>query len=101
MTALTCPHCSAANNSGDAFCKACGMALPQVGAPRIVGKGDFAATTAGVSLQSDELRTQLKRSSSTLLIVAVIQTISAIAVYVILNSERDNLADPHAAQNAL
>jgi len=99
MTTLACPHCSSANNTGDAFCKACGMALPQPqNNPRIVGKDDTAATKAGVSLQADELQTQLKRSSSTLLVVAVIQTIASFLSYAITTSGDNNFNDRHAAQ---
>jgi hypothetical protein len=74
---LPCPHCGVANDAGGQFCQACGKALPSAvpSGPRILGAKDFATTSAGQKLQSDELVTTAKKAKGALLAVAIIQTI--------------------------
>lgn len=86
MTAIACPHCSAPNTAGVAFCAACGKALPSVNAagPRIVTSGAMASTAAGVKLQADELHKQAKKASGALLAVAIIQTLVGGFLFLVL-----------------
>jgi hypothetical protein len=74
---VTCPHCSAPNRAGAAFCESCGKALPTAApsTPRIVTDAQFATTGAGQKLQADELHKTAKKAAGALLAVAIIQTI--------------------------
>jgi hypothetical protein len=66
--AVTCPHCHGSSQPG-AFCEACGMALPKPvrTAPRVVeSTKEFAATTAGRELQSDDLHKQAAKAATPL-----------------------------------
>ena len=86
MPPLACPHCGAANAYGAAFCESCGKALPpplQAG-PRILYGDQAAATTAGVHVQADALRTQAKKAAQALLLVAVLTTLGAVAIGLIV-----------------
>jgi hypothetical protein len=85
---VSCPHCSAANPAGSAFCESCGKALPGAisGSPRVVTSGAVASTSAGLKLQSDEAHKQAMKAANALLAVAIIQTILGGVVYAIMAS---------------
>ena len=82
MSVVSCPHCAAPNSLGSAFCQACGKALPSPtpSGPRVVTKAEFATTTAGQTLQSDQLRQQVKKASCALLIVAIMQVLFGVLI---------------------
>lgn len=76
MNTIACPHCGADNPLNAAFCTTCGKALPDQAAgagPRIVEGDAVAGTSAGRSLQEEELRKQAKRAAGALLAVAILQ----------------------------
>lgn len=76
-TAITCPHCGAANVPEAAFCESCGKALPTGAAsgPRVVSATAMPATGAGRSMLSDELTKTMKRAATALMWVAILQTL--------------------------
>ena len=83
---VPCPHCGAANPYGAAFCESCGKALPppvQAG-PRVLYGNQAAVTSAGVHVQTEELRAQTKKASQALLLVAVLTTIGAALIAVVV-----------------
>lgn len=89
MTAVICPHCSASNVAGSAFCESCGKALPAAiaSSPRILSGASLAVTGVGQKLQSDELRKQLNKASGALLTVAILQTaFGALIVFALQNA---------------
>lgn len=79
---VSCPHCGAANPYGAAFCESCGKALPppvQAG-PRVLYGNQAAVTGAGLHVQTEELRTQTKKASQALLLVAVLTTLGGVLI---------------------
>jgi hypothetical protein len=73
---IACPHCGAANNAADAFCAACGKALPVASTgPRVVSADQTPLTAAGTQLVGDELVKQTRSAANTLLVVACLQLI--------------------------
>jgi hypothetical protein len=75
MTAA-CPHCmSEAPGAGD-FCADCGKALPTGSGPRILGAKEFATSTTGQAVQSDELKIKARAAFSLLLLVGIFQLIN-------------------------
>ena len=73
----SCPHCAAPNSGAAKFCTACGKAMPAAapGSPRVLKQAYFAASSAGQSLQLDELRKQSRRAVLTLGWLAGIQLV--------------------------
>ena len=73
--ATICPHCSASNPPGGAFCESCGHALPSAmqAGPRIVSDQANPTSTAATKLVGDQLVKQTKSAANTLLIVSIIQ----------------------------
>jgi len=69
-----CPHCSAVNEDGVAFCAQCGKALPELNPslPRIVAGNQVAATAVGQDLQADQLHRKAKQAFGALLAVAIL-----------------------------
>lgn len=85
---VACPHCGVANVYGAAFCESCGKALPppvQAG-PRVLYGNDTAATSAGVHVQTEELKTQAKKAAQALALVAGLTTLGAIVSAVVVFS---------------
>jgi hypothetical protein len=84
-----CPHCTAPITSGSNFCTGCGKAVqsaPSTG-PRIVGDNDIATSTAGSSLMIDELKKQMRKASTALFAVGIIQAIGAAIFTAIASSQ--------------
>jgi hypothetical protein len=74
LSAVTCPHCSAPNESGAAFCASCGKALPQSSAgPRVVTADNANSSAAAMKLVGDELQKKTKSAANTLLAVGILQ----------------------------
>lgn len=84
--AAPCPHCGAINPAGAAFCESCGKALPAAAptAPRVVTGDTLAYSSAGLTLQADELHKQAKKAATALAVVAVLTTLGAIIFAAIL-----------------
>jgi hypothetical protein len=95
---VICPHCSATNPSGSAFCESCGKALPPPvpSGPRVVGADDVAATSAGLTLQTGEAAKQAKKAANALLTVSILITFSAALILVLINvlKPRDDMPLP-------
>lgn len=79
---VACPHCSATQERPGRFCVSCGKALPDAnaGVPKVVAGPDLAASSAGRSLQADQLARELRTGWITLLVVGILQLVGAVAV---------------------
>lgn len=72
MSFTICPHC-AANTPVGSFCQSCGKAIESAAsAPRVVKGADIAKTSAGATLQSEQLEKQVRSASGALLAVAIL-----------------------------
>lgn len=76
-TMVMCPHCSAQNPAGVAFCESCGKAMPRgmPGGPRVLAADEVPTSSAATKLVGDELNTQTKSAANALLIVGIIQIV--------------------------
>jgi hypothetical protein len=86
MDTATCPHCGVANELDASFCISCGKALPgraEAGGPQIVEGSALAGTTAGQSLQEEELRKQSRKAAGALLAVAILQCLFGVLLLVV------------------
>lgn len=79
---VACPHCSATQERPGSFCTSCGKALPAAtpAGPKVVPASDIAASSAGRSLQADQLARQLRTGWVTLLVIGILQLVGAVAV---------------------
>jgi hypothetical protein len=76
MTAIACPHCQSSNPGENTFCESCGKALPRnSGGPRVVGGEAMPQSAAGQVLVGDELKKQMKKVFTTLLVVGILQVV--------------------------
>src|SRR2546427_4135973 len=77
MAVTRCPHCSAENHPSAAFCVSCGKALPGQDPlmPRVITESRAAKSELGKGLLSDELKKQLKKATTALLAVCILQLI--------------------------
>lgn len=87
-SAAVCPHCQSENPSANAFCEACGKALPRAGGgPRVVAGDVIPQSAAGRVLVGEELTKQMKKVFTTLLCVGILQVvIGGVLVAVVRNS---------------
>lgn len=90
VATVTCPHCGASNPTDSAFCESCGKALPTTvsAGPRVVEGAALPASAAGQELVGDELRKQVKKASTTLLVVGILQLVCGMSVIGILSQAR-------------
>jgi hypothetical protein len=85
--ANSCPHCSAENSPGAAFCGSCGKAMPMRGSgPRVVNADQLPASSAGVKLVGDELSKKTRKAANTLLIVGILQWVVGVGVVLLIAS---------------
>lgn len=89
-TMMTCPHCGASNPAGSAFCESCGKALPPPipTGPRVVTGAALPGSAAGHELVTDQLKKQVKRASTTLLVVGILQLVCGMSVVALLAQSR-------------
>ena len=88
MNAVSCPHCGAANAAGTSFCESCGKAMPQAsGGPRVIDEGELAGTSAGQSLQAEELRKKMRSATGALIAVAILMGIGILALPYLIESQ--------------
>ncbi|HLP86191.1 MAG TPA: zinc ribbon domain-containing protein [Phycisphaerales bacterium] len=81
---VACPHCGTGNLESAEYCDSCGRAIRVKNTvPRVATGATFAATSAGRSLQSEELEKKAKSASTTLFVVAVLQTLGAVLFFVL------------------
>ena len=94
---VNCPHCSAGNQSGSKFCESCGKALPEAApsGPTVVNPYQAATTSAGQSVQSDELKKRSNSAFGALLAVGIMQVVFGVIMYMMLKD--DPRVDPDAA----
>jgi len=94
MAMAKCPHCGAENAEGSAFCAGCGKALPSATptGPRVVTGEAMAATSAGRSVQEDQLRKQAKQACIALFAVAVLQVLAALLLSSVLRESNPRAA---------
>src|SRR5882724_2828592 len=74
---IACPHCAVSNTDGSSFCVSCGKAVPSAArtGPRVLGGQDLAASTAGQSVQLDDLARQIKPAVKTLFWVGLLHAV--------------------------
>lgn len=91
-----CPHCGELNPAGAAFCESCGKALPAAATtgPRVVSAGTAGATAAGHQLLEEDLRKQMKKASTALLVVAILQAIFGPVALMIMKRQAEQEAGP-------
>ena len=77
MPINTCPHCQSDENTFDAkFCISCGKAIESLSTePQIVDSKNLSSSQVGQTIQKTELEKTIKKSSSALLAVAIIQLV--------------------------
>jgi hypothetical protein len=82
---IACPHCGSASAPNSQFCEICGKALPSETAtgPHVVGADEIARTGLGQQLQGEELQREIKKASSALLWVAILQTAASLFVFIV------------------
>jgi hypothetical protein len=97
-TNVSCPHCGASNPAGAAFCESCGKALPTMGAtgPRVVSSDAAPATSVARGLLEDDLKKQMKKASTALLIVAILQAVFGPVALMLMKSKAEQEAGPGA-----
>jgi hypothetical protein len=98
METVICPHCGEATASDSAFCEACGKAVPSArpAGPRVVDDRSLATTGAGRALVGEQLHQSMKRASTALLVVAVLQTIFGPIMLMIQKRQMEEAAGPGA-----
>lgn len=96
--AVSCPHCAASNPLDAAFCESCGKALPSVApaGPRVVTAESAPATSAARAMIEDDLRKQMKKASTALLIVAVLQAAFGPVALMVMKAKAEKDAGPGA-----
>jgi len=76
QTTISCPHCAAPNEPGDAFCGSCGKALPLAkSSPRLVDTNQIPTSGATSKLVSDDLKKQTKKAANALLAVGILRLV--------------------------
>jgi hypothetical protein len=72
--AVACPHCTASNTDGTRFCVSCGKAVPAAAraGPRVLNNNDLATSSAGQTVQLNDLERQIKPAIKTLLGLGVL-----------------------------
>lgn len=90
---IACPHCGAQNYAVSPVCHACGNALQASvgGAPRFLSSGAAPASTAGAMMQGQEYRKQARKATGSLLAVAILNLIGAVALYALMTNARGRI----------
>ena len=93
MAVTRCPHCSAENHPSAAFCVSCGKALPGQDPlmPRVITESRAAKSELGKGLLSDELKKQLKKATTALLAVCILQLIGGTILLSIAEANNSKL----------
>lgn len=101
--AIACPHCNASALAVNAFCTACGKAMPDPlrPRPRVVDEKAFAASGAGRVLQAESLDRQARSAGRIMAWLGGIHLLVAvIALGIGLLALSASATDPRAQQSA-
>lgn len=96
VAAAPCPHCGSNNPFGVSFCEACGKAMPSAtpAAPRVVTTDAAPISTAARGMIEADLHKQMKKASTALLIVAILQAIFGPVALMLAKSTAEREAGP-------